>query len=243
MQDFYGFVVTRDGRELIAKLATGQQLRISKIMVGTGGVPDGVNPRDMKDLSEPVAAATSTKPTYERDTVKMVVEYRSDLNGGLDHGFWLREFGVYAYDPDKGEVLVYYGCLGAYPQYVSAYSPNGVDVRRFPVCIIIGEGLGVSVDYQCEAWMTAEDVAEYCTVTMLPLFLEETKKLIAAHDADPEAHYSIQNSVTDIDARLALLELMYNTNVTGNPFAVTFATLEGVIVEGVWNQPAKRVDF
>lgn len=243
MQDFYGFVVTRDGRELIAKLAAGQQLRISKIMVGTGGVPDGVNPRDMKDLSEPVAAATSTKPTYEQDTVKMVVEYRSDLNGGLDHGFWLREFGVYAYDPDKGEVLIYFGCLGAYPQYVSAYSPNGVDVRRFPVCIIIGEGLGVSVDYQCEAWMTAEDVAEYCTITMLPLFLEETKKLIAAHDADPEAHYSIQNSVTDIDARLALLELMYNTNVTGNPFAVTFATLEGVIVEGVWNQPAKRVDF
>ena len=243
MEDYYGFVVTKDGRELIAKLIAGQQLPLSRIMVGSGGIPDGGNPREMKDLSEPVAAATSTTPVYDGDTVKMVVEYRSDLNGGLDHGFWLREFGIYAFDPDKGEVLIYYGCLGNYPQYVSAYSPNGVDVRRFPVCIIIGEDLGVSVDYKCEAWMTAEDVAQYCTITILPLFLNEVEKLIAAHDADPEAHYSIQNSVTDINARLALLELMYNTDVTGNPFAVTFATLDGVILEGVWNEPAKRVDF
>ena len=60
----------------------------------------------------PVAAATSTVPTYDGASVKMIVEYRSDLNGGLDEGFWLNEFGIYAYDPDEGEVLIYYGCLG-----------------------------------------------------------------------------------------------------------------------------------
>ena len=31
---YYGFVVTDSGRELIAKLVAGQQLPISKIMVG-----------------------------------------------------------------------------------------------------------------------------------------------------------------------------------------------------------------
>ena len=96
MEYFYGFVVTRNGRELIAKLTAGQQLQLSKIMVGTGGVPDFGNPREMEDLSEPVALATSTEPVYDQNTVRMIVEYRSDLNGGLDHGFWLREFGVYA---------------------------------------------------------------------------------------------------------------------------------------------------
>lgn len=240
---YYGFVVTDDGRELIAKLVAGQQLPISKIMVGAGTVPDDVKPTSMKALAEPVAAGTSTTPVYEGASVRMIVEYRSDLNGGLDHGFWLREFGVFAYDPDKGEVLIYYGTLGDYPQYVSAASATGVDVRRFPVCIVIGEGLGVTVDYQCEAWMTAEDVAEYCTVTMLPIFLSEAQQLIDAHNEDPEAHHSIQNSVTDIDARLALLELLFNTSITGNPFTVTFESLDGTVVEGVWNQPAKRVEF
>lgn len=240
---YYGFVVTDSGRELIAKLVAGQQLPISKIMVGSGTIPDDVKPATMTALVEPVAAGTSTAPVYDGASVRMIVEYRSDLNGGLDHGFWLREFGVFAFDPDKGEVLIYYGTLGDYPQYVSAASNTGVDVRRFPVCIVIGEGLGVTVDYKCEAWMTAEDVEQYCAVTMLPAFLKEAQKLVDAHNDDEEAHHSIQNSISDVSARLALLELMFNTSVTGNPFTVTFETLDGTVVEGVWNATAKRIEF
>ena len=144
---YYGFVVTDSGRELIAKLVAGQQLPISKIMVGSGTIPDDVKPAAMTALVEPVAAGTSTAPVYDGASVRMIVEYRSDLNGGLDHYIPLhsakagREFGVFAFDPDKGEVLIYYGTLGDYPQYVSAASNTGVDVRRFPVCIVIGEGL------------------------------------------------------------------------------------------------------
>ena len=103
---YYGFVVTDSGRELIAKLVAGQQLPISKIMVGSGTIPDDVKPATMTALVEPVAAGTSTAPVYDGASVRMIVEYRSDLNGGLDHGFWLREFGVFAFDPDKGEVLI-----------------------------------------------------------------------------------------------------------------------------------------
>lgn len=240
---YYGFTVTKKGRDLIAKLTAGKQLALSRIMVGEGVCPDDQDPKLLTDLVQPVASGTSTVPTYEEAAVKMIVEYRSDLNGGLDHGFWLSEFGVYAFDPDDGEVLIYYGCLGGYPQWVSAASATGVDVRRFPVCIIIGEDSGVTVDYNCEAWMTAEDVEEYCKVTILPEFLRDVERLIAEHDLNPEAHQSIRNLITDVDARLALLELLFNTSVTGNPFTVTFETLDGVIVEGVWNEPAKRVEF
>lgn len=240
---YYGFCVTKQGRDLIAKLVAGKKLELSRIMVGSGCCPDADDPRLMTDLAEPVAAATSTTPVYGGAEVKMVVEYRSDLNGGLDHGFWLREFGIYAYDPDDGEVLIYYGALGDYPQWVGAYSPTSIDVRRFPVCIVIGDDSGVEADYQCEAWMTAEDVEIYCNTVMLPLFLAEAKKLMDTHDVDPDAHFSIQNLVSGIDARLALLELMYNTNVDGNPFTVTFETLDGVTLEGIWNEAAKRVDF
>lgn len=128
--------------------------------------------------------------------MKMIVEYRSDLNGGLDEGFWLNEFGIYAYDPDEGEVLIYYGCLGNYPQWVSAASSTGVDVRRYPVCIDIGDESGVEIDYSAEAWMTSEDVAEYCMVTVLPIFLQDAQELIDAHNIDVDAHYAIRNDVT-----------------------------------------------
>ena len=135
---WYGFTVTDQGRALIAKLVAGKTLSLSRIMVGSGACPDETNPKTLTDLVAPVAAATSTVPTYDGASVKMIVEYRSDLNGGLDEGFWLNEFGIYAYDPDEGEVLIYYGCLGNYPQWVSAASSTGVDVRRYPVCIDIG---------------------------------------------------------------------------------------------------------
>ena len=29
----------------------------------------------------------------------------------------------------------------------------------------------------------------------------------------------------------------------GNPFTVTFNTLDGLVVEGVWNQPQARLEF
>ena len=243
MSKKYGFVVTDDGRELIAKLVAGQTLNISRVLVGSGSVEDDVEMAKLTALVEPVALGTSTEPNYDGASVTMIAEYRSDLNGGLDHGFWLNEFGIFAYDPDKGEVMLYYGNLGDYPQYVSAKSDTGIDVRRFPVCIVIGEDLGVTVDYKCEAWMTADDVSEYCMTTVLPMFLEEVKALIQEHDDDSDAHHSIQNTVSSIDARLALLELLFNTQVTGNPFTVTFETLDGVNLEGVWNFKSKRVDF
>lgn len=202
MSRYYGFVVTEDGRELIAKLAAGQTLSIAKVMVGSGTVPEGGKPSGMKDLSEPVAAGTSTTPVYDDACVRMIIEYRSDLNGGLEKGFWLREFGVFANDPDKGEVLIYYGTLGDYPQYVCAASSAGVDVRRFPVCIVIGEDLGVTVDYKCEAWITAEEVREYCMLTVQPEILAEVKKMIDAHDISPDAHADLfaelQNDMEEI---------------------------------------------
>lgn len=46
-----------------------------------------------------------------------------------------------------------------------------------------------------------------------------------------------------LESRLDSIELRYATDVKGNPFQVTFENLDGVIVEGVWNQPMARIEF
>ena len=240
----YGATVTKRGRALIAKiLAEKMPLTITRTMVGSGSVPGGMFAGDLEDLVEPVATATSNEPVYDGDTVHMTIEYRSDLNGGLDHGFWIREYAVYAKDLDGEEVMLYYGTLGDYPQWVSAYSKTGIDTRRFPVSITVGEGATVIIDYSPEAFMTSDDVHEYCTVVMMPEFLKEAKKLIDAHNGDTEAHPFLQNLNAAMDSRLSLLELMYNTDVSGNPFSVTFDSLTGLVVTGVWNTNQKRLEF
>lgn len=240
----YGFSITNKGRALISKLMTGARFEISRVMVGSG-TPEQVEKQawEMTDLAQPVAAATSTVPVSDGESVSMVIEYRSDLNGGLEKGFWLNEFGVYAYDPDDGEVLIYYGCLGDYPQWVSAASPTGVDVRRYPVVITIGTDAEISTEYSCEAWMTAEDVAAFCNGVILSEFIEKAKKLIAAHDADKEAHFTIQGALNDLQAQVSLIELQLNTKVEGNPFKITFDSIDGLNFEGILNEKAKRAEF
>ena len=94
-------------------------------------------------------------------------------------------------------------------------------------------------------------VAAYCRVSTnheeqessLVMQISYYGKLIAEHNADPDAHPAILNQISTVDSRLSLLELMYNTDVSGNPFTVTFETLTGLVVSGVWNTTQKRIEF
>ena len=155
-----GFTITKQGWKLLAKLLAGDKLEISKIMVGSGKVPEGVNPGEITELVRPVALATSTVPQVEDKQVSFIVEYRNDLNGGLAEGFWLNEFGVYANDPDNGEILLYYATMGDYPQYVAAYNGQAVDVRRYPVVIALSECYNVELKPPAGAWVTFEELLE-----------------------------------------------------------------------------------
>ena len=240
---FYGFVITEAGNRLLAKMVAGQTLELSGVIMEKGTADSAEAARKLTAPIDPGPAGTSTVPTVKDSTATMTVEYRSDLNGGLDHGFWIREFGVFAQDEDGSEVMLYYGVLGDYPQWVSAYSTTGLDVRRYPISITIGEGAEVIIDYSPEAFMTAEDVGAYCTSVMLPAFLVQAQAQIDAHNTDPQAHPAIKADFNAMDARMSLMELRYNTEVSGNPFTATFEDLSKLRIEGVWNAAQKRVEF
>ena len=175
----YGCTLTRKGQELLARLGAEQKpLVITGVKIGSGVCPDDVFPGDLEGLIDPVADGTSNVPRYKGDTVFMTVEFRSDMDGGLKHDVLINEFGVLSRDPDGASVLLYYGTLGDNPQKVSAFSNSGIDIRRFPISIKVGEQAEVIIDYSPEGLMTAEDVAEYCTTTLLPLLINEVVKAL-----------------------------------------------------------------
>lgn len=167
----YGFVITADGRNLLAKLIAGEQLKITRIMVGKGEIAEGQNPVYFTDLVQPVAQATSTKPITRNETVSFVVEYRSDLNGGLKEGFWLKEFGVFAQDGEN-EILLYYATLADFPQYVTAYQQGAIDIRRYPVSIAVSDKINVTLQYPMVAFVTEESFRKLLEVETIP-FLEQ----------------------------------------------------------------------
>lgn len=238
----YGFIITNSGERLIAKLLAGTQLVLSKVMVGSGSAGEGTDLKVLEDLITPVAEATTSKPVCSNGIIKMLVEYRSDMNGGLRQGFWLNEFGIFAIDPDEGEILLYYGTLGEYPQYV-APSANGVDVRRFPVCITVGTGVQVSTEYSCDSFVTSEDMASYLNETFLVQVNSNAEELIRQHNANPNAHESLLQQLNAMESRMAALELILATDITSNPFSVKFDTLDRVNAQGVWARAEQKICY
>ena len=146
---YYGGTITTKGRDLITSLIAGETIEFTRVMVG-----------DMEGLVSPVAAAVSTVPILENGVMSLVVEYRNDLNGGLETGFWLSEFAIYAKTADTPEICLYYATLGDSPQPVNAYKDNRVDIRRFPVTIALELDANVEVTYNPGAFMTASEVEE-----------------------------------------------------------------------------------
>ena len=117
-----GFAVTSGGRNLFAKLtAQSRPVEFTRVMFGTGKLPDTADIFNITELVKPLAEGTYTTPTYKDDTVSMILQFRSDLNGGLEETVWLNEYGLYAKDPDGGQVLVCYGNLGDCPDSVLAF--------------------------------------------------------------------------------------------------------------------------
>lgn len=155
---YYGGTVTVKGRNLITSLIAGETIELTRIMVGTGAMPEGVEPIDMTDLVSPIAEATSTVPIVEDEVLRMTVEYRNDLNGGLKEGFWLREFGIYAKTENSEEILLYYATLGDSPQPVNAYKDNRIDIRRYPLVIALAFTDDVEVKYDPGSFVTAGEV-------------------------------------------------------------------------------------
>lgn len=157
----YGGTITVKGRNMIAGLLATEKLQLTKIVVGSGQMPVGKELIDMTELVHPEANATSTFPTYKDGVVSMIVEYRNDMNGGLDHKFWLSEFGIFAKTETQAEVLFYYATLGDSPQPVNPYSDNRIDIRRYPISIVVAlEQDQVEITYNPGSFITAAEAQE-----------------------------------------------------------------------------------
>ena len=163
----YGFTITVKGRDFLAKQVAGEKLKITRVMVGSGSVPEDTNPAYLTDLVQPIAQATSTLPIAKDDTVSFIVEYRNDLNGGLKQDFWLREFGVFARDGEE-EILIYYATLGDFPQHVMDYKKGNIDIRRYPVTLKISDEIEVVLEYPALAFVTEERLRELIKTETIP---------------------------------------------------------------------------
>lgn len=155
----YGYKVTTGGRELLAALlATGEELEITRVAVGSGKVTEETNLADMTDLVEYVAEGMIAQRRHAENVLYLTVQYTSNQTPGLP-AFYLAEFAVWAKHPITGaEVLIIYATLGDYIQPVMAYAEDREpDVRQYPLALVLSDEINVTIS--CPAGLvTYEDL-------------------------------------------------------------------------------------
>ena len=116
-----GTVLTNKGLSLITKLVSAQAtLSFSRVAVGTGSVPSGYDPQNMTDLSAYKMNATIESYGVSADQADVAYLVTQISSVGVTAGFAVTEAGVYATDPDDGEILYAYLDLTSDPQYIYA---------------------------------------------------------------------------------------------------------------------------
>lgn len=223
---FYGFVITEAGNRLLARQVAGDHLDISRVVMDKGTCEDDEAARKLTAPIDPGPNGVYTVPVWEDTNVNFLVEYRSDLNGGLKEDFWIGGFGVYVHNPDfdeaaeesednPEEIMIYYGSLGDAKQKVKAYVPGSVpDTRRYPVSLEVTTGVEVGTARPAEAWMTAEDVKKYVEGTLAPELRASLTVLIETHDQNEQAHEGMRELAEQAKAESA--EALRVANAAGS---------------------------
>lgn len=260
-----GFVITAIGWDILAKAVSGEhKLKIAGVAFGDGRIAEGENPATYTGLKHAIADGTTSevKITTQEDasgvvnqsTVSFVVEYRSDFNGpcpitniapvDIETDFNLNEFAVYAEDPSSGDyVPIYYATLGDNPHPVTSHKHGAIDIRRYPVSIVISSDIEVALIYPPLAFVTAEEMRDYAINTCKPLFLDLSQKQVDEHNVDLEAHMNLRNYLASNDKRITALEKLLSGD-NASPFRGEFKTLDAVVLTaGVYNQQAAIVEF
>lgn len=154
MANWNGLQMTTKGIALQAKVEAGEPLVITKIKLGSGVLPEHTNIKDLTDLVEPKQnlGVTSKETTAEYCKVKAVLS-----NSGLPTGYYVRELGVFAKDPQEGDILYMYTTDGA-PDYLPAGGGNTAISQEFCVNIAISDTDNIRVDIDSDGLVTVGDV-------------------------------------------------------------------------------------
>lgn len=126
MANFNSFKITDSGLDLLYKCQTGKQLKFTKFMLGDGNYSGSI--RDLSNLINPIKSEDIKRLSIAGvgTSKKLIIGF--DLtNEDISEGFYLREIGIFASDPDtNAEILVYYTNSGETADYIPAISTDTI---------------------------------------------------------------------------------------------------------------------
>jgi hypothetical protein len=154
MGAFGGLIQTKRGRNLQAKAQTGVQLHFTRIAIGDGSLSG----QQIADLT----ALISQKKSLNISKLKTQTGGKAIVgcvlsNQDIIAGFYFREIGVFAEDPDLGEILYCYGNAGQGAEYIPAGGGPDIIEKAMDIITLVGNTANISA--------TIESSLVYATIS------------------------------------------------------------------------------
>lgn len=156
MANWTGFSMTNRGAELQAKVNTGDTtLTFTKLAIGSGeasGSIESLTELAHKEIDMPIKGISNNGNIV---TIKSTI-----TNSGISQAFYAREMGLYAQDPDLGEIL-YAIQIDPNPDNIPASGSATVVSEEFEAHLIMSNTGNVSAVLDSSALVTLGDLDKH----------------------------------------------------------------------------------
>lgn len=197
MGAFGGLIQTNKGRNLQAKAETGVELRFTRMGVGDGQLAGQSIPSLTRLISEKKSLPiTRLKTQLPAQAIVGAVLSNQDVTTG----FYFREIGIFAQDPDEGAILYAYANSGSGAEYIPPAGTADIIEKTIDMIVTFGQAQNVSAVINSSLiFATPDDVAEA---------LSESKKytdqkVLAAETPSGQATGTVVNGNTVYTAALS----------------------------------------
>lgn len=169
------------GIALIGKVLAGRcKMHYTRVAVGKGTLPEGVNPKAMDEPPDYVMDAMISSVTNPVDGECQVAAQINSAN--VEKGFYATWLILYAEDPDDGDIPYTALRLEDDPEWIRPSSSIVGKLAHFDIIAAVGDVDAVYASIDPDALLT----------------LDSAKQLIAEHGRDPETHPDIRRSIADL---------------------------------------------
>ena len=248
MAAFINNDITTAGLIVLAKGVAGQKINYTKIVLGDGYLEEGQTPRTLTGVVSPKATVDITKLKINGDGTVAVGGIFT--NGDETEGFYYRELGLYAEDPDPevGEVLYCYGNCGDLAEWIPPSGGATIVEKTIDIVTAIGTATNVTAYIPADAYATKEDYETYKAIALAAQAIaneaiEIARQAVQTANEAKQATIDLNKAVTQNTSKIATLWDAVFSDITSNPFQITFVDLTGITLKsGVWNASLQRLE-
>ena len=178
MANWQGAILTNKGRSLQAKVEGGLcQLALTKLKTGDGTLAPGQTLEALTDLVSPKQNIGISAIVVDEDQPGVVYVKGILSNAELTTGYLVKELGLFATDPDDGEIL-YAVTVDSNPDYLQDNTSATVITEALKLAIAVSNTSDVTATLDPEGLLTVEDMD--------------------LHNADEDAHDGILQKVSTL---------------------------------------------